>query len=196
MKDQNEIQPNAVHQFMKLTSACLVILSLLYWVTTPRIKQNQIAVSLELIKAVVPAESQSQVNEATLESLNKKGSALIGQGCDRIYFYKTQAQGYSSQLQVITSFQKQPHGYKLLGARVIPPHQETPGLGDVITPEVADWIFQFDQQGYGDHVRRRSYDTVSGATISTSAVIKAVSRANSLMNSEHSSGGRNDECQS
>ncbi|HBF09992.1 MAG TPA: hypothetical protein DHW71_00230 [Gammaproteobacteria bacterium] len=196
MNTNNTTERTALHQFIKLIVTCLSILFLLHLFTQTKIKQNQIAASLELVKTLVPNEQASLINEQTLEALSNKGTAHTGQGCGKVYFYKTQAQGYSSQLQVITSFQKQPHGYKLLGARVIPPHQETPGLGDVITPEVADWIFQFDQQGYGDHVRRRSYDTVSGATISTSAVIKAVSRANSLMNSEHSSGGRNDECQS
>ena len=60
-------------------------------------------------------------------------------------------------------------------------HKETPGIGDGIDHRVSDWIFQFEQQSLartewalkpaGD------FDALSGATITSRAMVGAVKEA-------------------
>ena len=73
---------------------------------------------------------------------------------------------------------------EVLGARVLD-HRETPGLGDYIDIAHSDWIKNFDAQSLqktndeGWHVKKDGgqFDFVTGATITPSAVIKAVHKA-------------------
>tara|TARA_R110001606_G_scaffold74778_3_gene173249 strand:+ start:11357 stop:12001 length:645 start_codon:yes stop_codon:yes gene_type:complete len=74
---------------------------------------------------------------------------------------------------------------RVLGVRVVPPHHETPGLGDAIERRKSDWIESFqghslrqpDTDGWAVHKDGGVFDAFSGATITPRAVIKAVHRA-------------------
>ena len=69
---------------------------------------------------------------------------------------------------------------KILGVRVII-HKETPGLGDYIEIEKSQWIKNFDLKSLGKMAEKEwavkkdggSFDYVSGATITSRAVIKS-----------------------
>jgi len=73
----------------------------------------------------------------------------------------------------------------ITGVRVIPPHFETPGLGDNIEVQKSDWIMSFngksltnlDEKGW--HVKKDggSFDAFTGATITPRAVVGAVHNA-------------------
>jgi electron transport complex protein RnfG len=60
-------------------------------------------------------------------------------------------------------------------------HQETPGIGDGIDREVSDWIDQFDQrslQGTSWQLRPEGdFDAMTGATITSRALVNAVQEA-------------------
>lgn len=60
---------------------------------------------------------------------------------------------------------------RVTGVRVVT-HHETPGIGDVIEPGRSDWIL-----GFGSRTTRTDIDGVTGATITTRAVIAAVGSA-------------------
>lgn len=68
------------------------------------------------------------------------------------------------------------------GVRVIPPHQETPGLGDAIEVKKSDWILSFDGKSLRKPTAERwavkkdggIFDQFTGATITPRAVVKAV----------------------
>jgi electron transport complex protein RnfG len=89
-----------------------------------------------------------------------------------------------------------PHGYnapihllvgididtsKITGVRVVS-HRETPGLGDLIDIRKSDWILQFDGKSIDDPpaagwaVRKDDgvFDSITGATVTPRAVIRAV----------------------
>ncbi len=73
----------------------------------------------------------------------------------------------------------------ITGVRVVPPHNETPGLGDKIEVDKSDWIKDFsgrslkDPQPSGWAVEKDGgdFDSFTGATITPRAVINAVHRA-------------------
>ncbi|HKJ70289.1 MAG TPA: electron transport complex subunit RsxG [Gammaproteobacteria bacterium] len=72
----------------------------------------------------------------------------------------------------------------LAGVRVIN-HAETPGLGDRIETSKSDWILQFRGHAMGDPPEEDwkvakdggAFDQMTGATITSRAVVKAVRRA-------------------
>jgi electron transport complex protein RnfG len=72
----------------------------------------------------------------------------------------------------------------LTGVRMIPPHNETPGLGDNIDIRKSDWITGFDGQSLSNTddsdcaVRKDGgkFDAFTGATITPRAVVGAVHR--------------------
>lgn len=92
----------------------------------------------------------------------------------------TTADGYSGAIRLIVGLR--PDG-ELISVRVIS-HRETPGLGDRIEHERSDWIEQFagkrigapPLQGWKPDRRGGDFDTLSSATITSSAVIGAVQR--------------------
>lgn len=70
----------------------------------------------------------------------------------------------------------------LAGTRVVPPHPETPGLGDAIETKKSDWILEFTGKSLTNpkpaqwKVNKDGgvFDSFTGATITPRAVVKAV----------------------
>ncbi|GAB4178242.1 MAG: electron transport complex subunit RsxG [Wenzhouxiangellaceae bacterium] len=92
----------------------------------------------------------------------------------------TTAEGYAGPIRLLVGIN--PQG-RVLAVRVVA-HQETPGLGDRIEAGKSDWIRQFQNRGIDDPPPDRwkpdrrggEFDTITSATISSSAVISAVAR--------------------
>ncbi|MBL38314.1 MAG: electron transport complex subunit RsxG [Xanthomonadales bacterium] len=86
--------------------------------------------------------------------------------------------GYSGDIRLLVGLT--PQG-EVIGVRVLE-HRETPGLGDQIELKRSDWIRQFDgkslaqppAQSWAADRRGGAFDTLSSATITSSAVIEAV----------------------
>lgn len=74
---------------------------------------------------------------------------------------------------------------EITGVRVIPPHFETPGLGDAIDVQKSAWITSFngksltnlDDKGWRVKKDGGSFDAFTGATITPRAVVDAVHKA-------------------
>lgn len=90
----------------------------------------------------------------------------------------TTPHGYSGDIRLLIGLA--PNG-EVIGVRVLE-HRETPGLGDQIESKRSDWIRQFTGKSLGDPPaqawaadrRGGAFDTLSSATITSSAVIEAV----------------------
>ncbi|MEM7055053.1 MAG: RnfABCDGE type electron transport complex subunit G, partial [Pseudomonadota bacterium] len=88
------------------------------------------------------------------------------------------SQGYSGDIRLLIALDV---SGTVLGVRPIN-HRETPGLGDRIEVERSDWIEQFEGRSLSDPAseqwradqRGGEFDTLSSATITSSAVIHAV----------------------
>jgi len=73
----------------------------------------------------------------------------------------------------------------ITGVRVLPPHPETPGLGDKIDRKKSDWIEGFTGKSLKNTPEQQwavkkdggSFDSFTGATITPRAVIKGVHNA-------------------
>ena len=90
----------------------------------------------------------------------------------------TTPDGYSGDIRLLVGLA--PDG-EVIGVRVLE-HRETPGLGDQIELKRSDWIGQFAGKSLGNPPaqawaadrRGGAFDTLSSATITSSAVIEAV----------------------
>lgn len=105
----------------------------------------------------------------------RRGGAVTGVALEAIA-----PNGYSGTIRLIVGVA--PDG-RVLGVRVVS-HNETPGLGDFIDVGRSDWIRRFDGRGLaGDagawRVRKDggAFDAVTGATITSRAMVEAVRRA-------------------
>ena len=82
----------------------------------------------------------------------------------------------------------------ITGVRVIPPHFETPGLGDAVDIQKSDWITSFngkslanlDEKGWKVKKDGGQFDAFTGATITPRAVVDAVHKALLYFDQHHS----------
>jgi electron transport complex protein RnfG len=89
--------------------------------------------------------------------------------------------GYSGQIRLLVAVTIDG---QILGVRVSN-HSETPGIGDVIEADKSPWIGSFDGRSLGEPEESRwrlrkdggDIDAISGATISSRAVVAATRRA-------------------
>lgn len=86
-------------------------------------------------------------------------------------------EGYNGRIEFLVAHT--PEG-KILGARVTY-HEETPGIGDKIDLSVSNWIRQFDGLTHQDTDWRLApagdIDGITGATVTATAAMKAISGA-------------------
>ncbi len=93
----------------------------------------------------------------------------------------TTPDGYSGDIRLLLALK--PDG-EVIAVRVLD-HRETPGLGDAIEHNKSDWIQQFEgtsintpaPNGWQADRLGGEFDTISSATITSSAVIEAIASA-------------------
>jgi electron transport complex protein RnfG len=96
-------------------------------------------------------------------------------------FTVTAPDGYSGKIKLLVGIRRDG---SLAGVRVLN-HKETPGLGDAIEERRSHWIFSFNDRSLAStpkeswKVRRDQgeFDQITGATITSRAVVKAVRKA-------------------
>lgn len=91
------------------------------------------------------------VDTSVPELLREQGIELVN----------IETKGYGGKMKIVVAFRKE----EILGVRVLS-HGETPGFSNVLKP--TEWINQFAERPV-EHI-----DAVSGATITTTAVRRAV----------------------
>ncbi len=127
-------------------------------------------------------------------SYYRVSAAELGRGDQRIFrawkdtqptgavLEVTAPEGYGGSIDLLVGIGKDG---KITGVRVVPPHRETPGLGDKIETRKSDWILSFNGRSLKNTpekdwaVRKDggTFDAFTGATITPRAVISAVYRA-------------------
>lgn len=175
-----------IAQFAGLCSLCLIVLGVVYWLWHHQIEENRSEYALRQLQELLPSHQQRVLTQDAVAALRQHRKLML-QGCGAYSEFTYQLllkteQGYAGPLRVLVSLElHQGHPPQIFGVRVLPPFQETPGLGDVISLDKSPWLRQFDTvplNGPLDTFDAFShFDTVSGATISTSAVIRAVTSA-------------------
>ena len=158
--------------------------------TRERIARNEAQKLLATLQAVLP---DNYDNEPHLDRLLVAAPAALG-STDVLPVYRARLGGKPAGL-VLTAVA--PDGYveairlligvsaagEITGVRVVS-HAETPGLGDGIELARSNWILAFDGRDTGsataDWALRRDggdFDQLTGATITSRAVLHAVRRA-------------------
>lgn len=121
-----------------------------------------------------PLLAYSKKRKAYLAQLNGKPYAVVLQ--------VTAPEGYGGKIQLLTGIY---YDGTLAGVRVIPPHNETPGLGDKIELKKSDWMLNFNEKSLQIPSKEKwqvkkdggEFDQFTGATITPRAVVRAVYNA-------------------
>ena len=147
-----------------LFSICLVfaaLLALIFDIAEPRIIEQRRLEEKEAIEEVLP-----QAPEA-IEKIEKEDlvfyEAKDGKGNIIAYVFIAPARGYSGDIKTVVSLK--PEG-DIIAVKVIEQH-ETPGIGSRISDD--DFLNQFKNKDIN-----AQFDTITGATISSTAVIKSI----------------------
>tara|TARA_R110002072_G_scaffold31735_5_gene97548 strand:+ start:30055 stop:30621 length:567 start_codon:yes stop_codon:yes gene_type:complete len=170
-----------VAKMMVLAVVCGLLLSTGYLLSGDQITQNQQALELQQLTAVIgdPDIVLVPTQIATKSAAKTPGAA----------HYRLLRHGaIFGQLRSVST----PNGYngkirfwlattldgEIIGVRVIE-HQETPGLGDKLDLDVSDWVLGFNGASLTTHtfdVKKfdGDFDQFSGATITPRAVIVAM----------------------
>jgi electron transport complex protein RnfG len=163
-------------------------LSISYFVTKTPIEESDAKAKRTFLNQVIPSNLYD--NNLVKDTISVEPSTLIGNKKNiDVYRAKKNNQviaviietiapdGYSGEIKTLVGIDQED---KILGVRVII-HKETPGLGDYIEIEKSQWIKNFDLKSLGKMAEKEwavkkdggSFDYVSGATITSRAVIKS-----------------------
>lgn len=177
-----------------LAGAVLLALALLGTIselTRERIDEAQLNLRLENLSAVLPDGpfDQNPINSVRQHTATELGStqtlkiyAAYQQGKPAAAALEILApDGYSGNIRILLGLQ---YNGEIVAARILA-HKETPGLGDAIEYRKSDWITQFDGRSLSlsqpEHWQLTQtggeYDALTGATITSRAVLQAIHRA-------------------
>ena len=173
----------------------LGLLGLLDTLTAERITENQRLALQKTLESLLPDKSFD--NDVLNDTLMIQDERLGSSQPVTIYRARRQGQpvavvvparapdGYNGNIRLLLAIRP---GSKLAGVRVLE-HHETPGLGDLIESQKSDWSSQFSGRSLTDpptpgwRVKRDggAFDQLTGATITSRAVIGAVQRTLEVM---------------
>ena len=166
----------------------VVLLVAVQWLTKDQIAENARQMKLKRLHEIVLAADYDNDLLASAETLplaieglsntaKKYTATKTGQPIADVYEV-TSLQGYSGPISLVIGINAD---NTLRGVRVIS-HKETPGLGDKIETNKADWILQFAGKSLLNPSVNRwkvrkdggDFDQFTGATITPRAVVNAV----------------------
>lgn len=157
-----------------LVIVCLISgisLSVVYAKTIPMINRNKAEVLKRAILEVNPKCMEYNKIDS-LEILDEKEGLTAVYKCEDVsgnnngYALVVEGVGFGGNMKILVGINDK---YELTGIRVME-HLETPGLGEKITEE--QFLSQF--RGKLAPLREDEFDTITGATISSSKVIELV----------------------
>lgn len=181
---------------VSITASAMIIFSLVasaalsisYFLTKTPIEESDARAKRMFLNQVVPSNLYD--NNLVEDTISVEPNQLIGNKKNiDIYRAKKNNQviaviietiapdGYSGEIKTLVGVDQKD---KILGVRVIT-HKETPGLGDYIEVDKSHWIKNFnlkslDEMGEKEWAVKKDggdFDYVSGATITSRAVIKS-----------------------
>ncbi|SOC07259.1 electron transport complex protein RnfG [Alloalcanivorax xenomutans] len=156
--------------------------------TRQRVECNRQAALADALAQVMPP---ARHDNPLLDDSITVTDPLLGHGEHHIYRARLGGEASGAVLEAVA-----PDGYggdirlivgvdrdgTVLGVRVVPPHNETPGLGDNIEIRKSDWILGFNgtsleqpsASGWAVKKDGGRFDSFTGATITPRAVVSAV----------------------
>lgn len=162
--------------FTLLTSAIVVL-------TEQKRESNKEAYKLSQLKDLIGLSDNAEINYQPLDIDYPYQAIYINQmGASFNIIEARTTQGYGGEIGVLLLLNGRS---EIQGARVLKPHYETPGLGDVIETDKSDWMQQFYHQSLDTLPESQwaiakeggVFDAASGATITSRAVTSAIKQA-------------------
>jgi Na+-translocating ferredoxin:NAD+ oxidoreductase subunit G len=146
-----------------LTAVCVfatLLLSIVYVVSEPYIeKQNEVMANQKYLEIFTTADDFKEVEEGNILVLQK--------GLTLGIIKEINVQGYGGNIKMLVGIYE---NNSIAGVRILE-HTETPGLGaNIVLPK---FLNQFIGREKGQDFRK-GIDGITGATISTEAVIKGI----------------------
>ena len=176
----------------------VAIVALIQQGTVSRIDDARAQAQLQALAEILPAGSYDNnllehtlvlddpllgnrtAQPAYLAFLDNRPSAIILQA--------TAPDGYSGSIRLLVGIMADGN---LAGVRVLE-HKETPGLGDKIETSKSDWIYSLTGRSLNNPPSERwevkepgEFDQFAGATITPSAVVRAVHKALQFYDAHH-----------
>ena len=181
--------------FAAITAGAIAITQVL---TQERIEQQEAQARYKALREVIPEDSYTNTLGTDTIALPDNEELGIEAG-DEAYLARkdnrvtgvllpvTAPDGYSGDIDLILGIDREG---ELTGVRVTQ-HAETPGLGDAIEASKSDWILDFKSRSLDNpppkewHVTPDGgrFDAISGATITSRAIVRAVYRGLVFFNS-------------
>lgn len=162
------------------------ILATTYYLTRDTISATVAAAKLKLISQLLPADSYD--NDIMRDTLTLAPDELLGSDEPSLAHVARRngdpvavvlevvaREGYAGNILMVLAIRSDG---ALSGVRVVN-HKETPGLGDYIDIAKSDWIRAFEGKARGNDADWKvkkdggQFDTMTGATITPRAVVKA-----------------------
>ncbi|WP_077530782.1 RnfABCDGE type electron transport complex subunit G [Vreelandella utahensis] len=192
------IQRNALGLalFAALTAGAIGVTQIL---TAERIEQQRELATARARAAVLPEAMSLDAGNTQKVPLPANEATGIREGAEAIRVTPgtgdavlilpvTAPDGYSGRIELILGIREDG---TLTGVRATE-HQETPGLGDAIEVAKSDWILDFNGRsldnpppGQWQVGQKGAFDALSGATITSRAVVEAVRRGLAFTAAHH-----------
>ncbi len=161
-----------VSTFTAIAFICAAMLAVTHWLTETRITQNQQRYALAQLAKVLPNENESISKLTPNELIYASHLESLPTG---FILPLTTMEGYNGYIQgwLAVDLDGQVRGIRIVK------HSETPGIGDVIDAARSTWLNQFLDKQHETAVfelkqDQGTFDHVSGATITTRAVTRAI----------------------
>lgn len=187
MFSQSISKNSLILAFFAFITAALIALT--QHSTEPLIESNKQQALEKALFELIPAESHN--NQMLNDKLLLEKGVLSNRKASFAYFAfqnkeavatilpATAPDGYGGEIQLIIGIY---FSGDIAGVRVVPPHNETPGLGDAIEIKKSNWILAFNgknlqnPQAENWSVKKDggSFDQMTGATITPRAIVNAV----------------------
>lgn len=172
--------------FALLTTAAVATL---VWATSGRVAENQRQARLDALAAVMPAALHD--NDLLAETRQVSDPLLGDARPHTVWIARREGmptglvveavapEGYGGTIRLLVGIREDG---AITGVRVVPPHAETPGLGDRIDIRKSGWILSFNDRslantgeaGWAVKKDGGEFDQFTGATITPRAVVRAV----------------------
>jgi Na+-translocating ferredoxin:NAD+ oxidoreductase RnfG subunit len=146
-----------------IAGVCAGLLALTQALTGDRIELNIRERSARLITELagsVPPASTSWTND-------------VWNLCNQSVLARTKVAGYGGSISLLIAATVDPQQHRLRGLRIVS-HSETPGLADFLQQPDQGWLHELSGR---NRAELGSTDTISGATITSKAVLKGVLEA-------------------
>ena len=150
----------AVLSLLVIGGVCGMLLVTTDSLTAPDIKANQEQRARALVAAML-GESLPSTMDMRPETMGD---------CRDWILQKVRTSGYAGPIEAVLLWRAESGGLVMR----VTHHRETPGIGDFIDHTRSPWISQFDNQPLADYV---NLNAVSGATITSTAIVRAATTA-------------------